>query len=58
MESLVLASCLQRLDCRERARRTRYALEQAEFGFRRTVAPPLATLAGVGLFAIALRLVA
>jgi len=57
MESLVLAISLQKLDCRERSRRTRLALEQAEFGFRRAVVPPLAALAGVGVFALAIGLV-
>lgn len=57
MESLVLASYLMRNDARLRARREKFALEQAEFGFRRSVTPPLATLAGVALFAVALGLV-
>jgi hypothetical protein len=54
MESLVLASYLMKNDRQARDRREALALEQAEFGFRRSVAPPLATLAGVGLFAIVL----
>jgi hypothetical protein len=56
MESLVLASYLAKDDGKTRSRRETLALEQAEFGFRRSVTPPLATLAGVGLFAIVLGL--
>jgi hypothetical protein len=56
MESLVLASALMQIGRRDRERRGRIALEQAEIGFRRSVTPPLATLAGVGIFAIVLGL--
>jgi hypothetical protein len=52
MESLVLASYLTKNDREARRRREQLALEEAGIGFRRAVAAPLATLAGVGLFAV------
>lgn len=58
MEALVLANSLQKLDGCEKARRARQALEQAEFGFSRTVTPPLAALVGLAVFAMAIGLVA